>query len=94
MDGYEMDSNKEHGDGRPDILLCPFHPQHPAIIIEVKCAAKYAQMEEMCDAALSQIEERRYDEELLEEGYQKILKYGFCFCKKSCLVKRKEESKK
>jgi len=44
-------------------------------------------MEELCDKALEQIEERKYDTELVDEGYQSILKYGICFCGKNCMVK-------
>ena len=44
-------------------------------------------MEKLCQEALRQIDERHYDEGLIDEGYLKILKYGICFCKKSCMVK-------
>ena len=40
-----------------------------------------------CLLALRQVEERHYGEVLVEEGYPLILKYGICFCKKSCMVK-------
>ena len=93
LDGYDVESNKEHGDGRPDIMLSPYQPGQPVIIIEVKCVNKYAQMEAMCEAALAQIEERRYDAGLWEEGYQKIIKYAFCFCRKSCMVKRRVQER-
>jgi len=65
-------SNKEQGNGRPDIVLKPFSPKQPAIIIELKCAKKFAQMEELCEKALEQIEEQDYAADLIEEGYQKI----------------------
>ena len=87
MTGYEIQSNKEQGNGRPDILLKPFSPKQPAIILELKRAHKFIQMEELCDKALEQIEERKYDTELVDEGYQSILKYGICFCGKNCMVK-------
>lgn len=87
MTGYEIQSNKEQGNGRPDILLKPFSPKQPAIILELKHAHKFTQMEELCDKALEQIEERKYDTELVDEGYQSILKYGICFCRKNCMVK-------
>ncbi len=90
MEGYEMHSNKEYGDGRPDLVLLPFHPKMPVIIIELKWAGKFSQMEGLCDTALEQIENRAYDRELLEEGYQKIIKYGICFCKKNCMVKKQK----
>ena len=87
LEGYELASNKEAGDGRPDIVLSPFTPKQPAVIIEIKVAKKFPQMEAMCDAALAQIEEKNYAAELEEEGYQKIIKYGICFCRKACMVK-------
>ncbi len=87
MTGYEIRSNREQGDGRPDIVLKPFSPNQPAIIVELKHAHKFTQMEELCDKALEQIEERSYDAELVDEGYRIILKYGICFCRKNCMVK-------
>ncbi len=86
MEGYAMESNREHGDGRPDIVLKPFDPERPAIIIEVKRADRFDRMEEKCTLALEQIEEKRYAAELEEEGYGLIRKYGICFCRKSCRV--------
>lgn len=90
--GCEISSNKEQGNGRPDIVLKPFSPKQPAIIIELKCAKNFAQMEELCEKALEQIEEQDYAADLIEEGYQKILKYGICFCRKNCMVKIKKEN--
>ncbi len=85
--GYRINSNREHGNGRPDLVLEPHPPRMPAMIIEIKCAKKFGQMEAKCDEALAQIEEQNYAAKLLDEGYQNIYKYGFCFCKKICMVK-------
>lgn len=90
LEGYELSSNKEQGDGRPDIVLSPFQPKKPAVILEIKRVNKFSQMETGCDQALSQIEEKHYDTELLNMGYRVILKYGICFCRKTCRVKRKD----
>lgn len=86
---YVMRSNKEAGNGRPDIQLVPFDLKKPAIIIEVKKTDKLEQMENMCQAALEQIEEQKYDAELRLEGYREFMKYGICFCRKSCKVRLK-----
>ncbi|MBO5487627.1 MAG: AAA family ATPase [Eubacterium sp.] len=86
LGGCKISSNKEQGNGRPDLVIEPFTPKKPAIIIELKRARKFSQMEELCQQALRRIEEQDYASELLDEGYQKIYKYGFCFCKKSCMV--------
>lgn len=87
LEGYELSSNREAGDGRPDIVLSPYSPKQPAVIIEIKVARKFPQMEAMCDVALKQIEEKNYAAELTEEGYGQIIRYGICFCKKTCMVK-------
>ncbi len=87
LDGYKINSNRERGNGRPDLVLEPHDPRQPAIIIEIKRTNKFGLMEQLCEEALEQIEERDYTSELFEYGYQKIFKYGFCFCKKRCMVK-------
>ena len=84
---YVMRSNREAGNGRPDIQLVPFDLKKTAIIIELKKAENFGQMESKCEEALAQIEEQKYEEELKLEGYQKFMKYGICFCKKNCRVK-------
>lgn len=86
--GYEIISNREQGNGRPDLVLKPFQPMQPAIILELKRTQKFSEMEKLCKEALEQIEERSYAAELIEEGYQSVLKYGICFCRKSCMVKK------
>ncbi len=83
---YEIDSNKEHGDGRPDLILKPNHPEKPAVIIELKRVSSFKDMKPACTDALKQIEEKHYAKDLEKEGYTNILKYGICFCKKSCMV--------
>lgn len=87
MEGYRLESNRERGQGRADLVLCPFDPKKAVIVIEVKRAVSFTQMEQVCNQALRQIEDRQYAAEFLREGYHKVLKYGICFCKKSCIVK-------
>lgn len=83
---YDILSNRESGDGRPDIELKPYDEKMPAVIIEIKQVKKFTQMEDGCREALRQIEEKRYADGLLEEGYEKVMKYGVCFCRKSCRI--------
>ena len=47
---------------------------------------KKGTMEAVSEEALKQIEDRRYEEQLLEEGVEYILKYGIAFYKKKCKV--------
>ena len=90
MQDYEILSNRESGEGRYDIVLRPYDEKQPAIILELKRARKFTEMAPLCQQALEQIRARHYDEELIEEGYPFILRYGICFCKKSCMISSKE----
>ena len=47
-------------------------------------------MEELCQTALKQIEDRRYSDFLLNQDRTKVLLYGMCFCKKRCKVINKK----
>ena len=85
--GYTLKSNRESGDGRPDIMLLERRRYALAIIIEVKDTKVFTQLESLCDEALAQIEENRYESELRHEGYKRVIKYGIAFCRKSCMVK-------
>lgn len=84
---YIVQSNRESGNGRPDILLKYPSVRGKAVIIEIKISKTYQGLEEKCDEALRQIEEQNYEEALREEGYQDILKYGVAFYKKECMAK-------
>ena len=83
--GYETESNRERGLGRPDLLLVDTDNRR-AIIIETKKAADKARLDAACDAALSQIAQRRYADEI-EDGYQTVLCYGVAFYQKTALIK-------
>lgn len=87
MEHYELKSNREAGDGRPDIILMDTLHYKYGIIFELKVASKFKEMSPKCDEALRQIEDRHYDYDLEEDGYTHIQKYGICFFKKRCLVK-------
>ena len=85
---YIVQSNRESGNGRPDILVRYPSVRGKAVIIEIKVAKTYQGLEEKCDEALRQIEEQKYEEALRQEGYQDILKYGVAFYRKECMVKK------
>ena len=90
FDNYRLKSNRETGDGRTDLLLMERYSRDLAIVIEVKDVdtKKNETLELMADQAIRQIEEKHYEEEPLHEGYKKILKYGFAFMGKNCLIKQ------
>lgn len=84
---YIVQYNRESGFGRPDILVRYPSVRGKAIIIEIKVSKTYQGLEEKCDEALRQIEEKKYEEGLRQEGYQDIMKYGVAFYRKECMVK-------
>ena len=86
--GYSVKSNRESGTGRPDLLIMKRKQHELAVIIEVKVAEKFAELDKKCDEALQQIEERNYEAELIDECYQNIIKYGVAFYQKSCKIKK------
>lgn len=85
--GFNILSNRESGNGRPDIIMKTRSVRGMAIIIEIKTVKNFDDMENGCLEALEQINTQNYSEELYKEGYRKILKYGFCFYKKECMVR-------
>ena len=87
MKGYRIKSNRESGNGRGDIFLLPVSMRNIAVIFEIKPAKAYDDLEKKCDEALRQIEENKYDQELKQEGYSRILKYGVAFYRKDCMVR-------
>jgi len=87
MKGYRVTSNRESGNGRGDIFIRPRDLRKAAIIIEVKVADKVQHLEKESEAALAQIEQKKYDEELMQEGYRNIIKFGVSFYRKLCMIK-------
>ena len=85
---YVVLSNREAGTGRSDIIVEDYGTGDRGIIFELKVAKKFSEMERMCDEALEQIETMEYEHNLREDGYREILKYGVCFFKKRCMVKK------
>ena len=78
-------SNRESGDGFSDILIEPEDPD-AGIVIEVKYAKEMKELDAVCEAAMAQIKNKRYDEALRDEGRCDILAYGIAFCRKRCKV--------
>jgi len=84
---YQVESNREAGNGRPDIVLRELRFRGRSAVIEIKVAENFAEMETKCREALNQIRALNYDHELLRDGYQVPVKFGVCFYKKGCLVR-------
>ncbi len=84
-EGWGVFSNQETGEGYSDILI-ETENSEIAILIEVKYAND-GDLDQACERALKQVEERKYDEELRANGADKILKYGIACYMKRCKVK-------
>ena len=76
-------SNIEAGEGFADIIVETEDP-NAGIVVELKYTKDYDEMEQACRAALDQINDRRYQEYLLNDGRKDITLYGIAFCKKRC----------
>lgn len=87
MDGYMVKSNIESGYGRSDIYIRPVSIFEKAVIIEIKICDKPKELFTKCEDALNQIDEKHYEDELNEEGYEDIIKYGIAFYRKDCVIK-------
>ncbi|MBQ7678997.1 MAG: AAA family ATPase, partial [Butyrivibrio sp.] len=81
---YILKSNRESGYGRYDVVMEPKDPRNPAVIMEFKVISAEDGEKELSDTvanALLQIEDRRYDTDLISRGIpqDRIYKYGFAF---------------
>ena len=89
--GYSVKSNRESGNGRPDIVMQTVQVRKGRVILlEFKIAGSVAEMDTACDRGLAQIEEQHYAEPFITEGYPEVKKYALSFCKKECMVKKAE----
>lgn len=86
--GEQIESNKEHGLGRPDLVIID-KANGKVAIFEVKYSQRMKQLNKDCDKALAQMKERKYAEDY-KDRYKDIFCYGISFYKKECLVKMLE----
>ena len=85
--GYSVDSNRERGEGRSDVVVRNSSKGRVALF-EAKYAKTLDGLEVSCEAALQQIEDRQYAKDFADD-YDDILCYGIAFYKKRCLVQKK-----
>ena len=88
--GYSVDSNRERGEGRSDVVVRNSSKGRVALF-EAKYAKTLDGLEASCEAALRQIEDRQYAKDFADD-YDDILCYGIAFYKKRCLVKKNNEN--
>jgi len=92
LDGYRIKSNREAGDGRYDICIYSLDVSKAPVILELKVAEKYKNLEQAADQALAQINDKHYDAGLEEEGYTEVIHYGIAFYKKQVFVKSERKT--
>lgn len=86
---WSVDSNREAGDGYPDIQI-EMEDEGIGVIIEVKYADN-GNLDAACAEAMQQIHDHDYTAELREDDMQTILKYGIAYYKKQCRVILEQE---
>ena len=88
----QMTSNQESGDGFHDLILTNDNDLSAAILEFKKTKDKRpVEWIKLCEKAMEQININRYDFNLKQDGYDRILKYGIAFHGKSCKVKMAED---
>lgn len=92
---YKIKSNRESGDGRYDISLIPREQRYPGIIMELKWEKnlRSEELDMLASEALNQIDEKRYDTEIIDEGVADMLKFGIAFSGKKVSVKARKIEK-
>lgn len=85
--GYVVQSNKEHGEGRSDIIVQDYAGDRLAVF-EVKYSRKLEDLEADCEKAIAQIDEKMYAEEF-QDTYAEVICYGIAFYKKRCKILKK-----
>ena len=88
--GYIVKSNREHGDGRSDVVVQDYDGNRIAVF-EVKYSHRLEDLPYDCERAIKQIDVRRYGEEFAED-YSTVICYGIAFYRKRCMVKVKPTS--
>jgi len=88
MPDYLLLSNRESGSGRSYLFLKGRALPDKALILEIKVAKNFLDLERSAREGLRQIEEKNYEQDLLYDGYTDIEKYGVAFFRKRCKVIR------
>ena len=82
---WQVFSNDEVGNGRPDLIVEKPYGEL-GIVIEIKVVKDSKKLDEACQSAMKQIEDKDYTADFKEYNFSKILAYGIAFCGKKCKV--------
>ena len=83
---YITKSNIESGLGRYDFLIEPKNKSKRAFIMEFKSTDSVEKLEEVSKEALKQIEDKKYDVSLKQNGIKEITYIGIAFCGKQIKI--------
>ena len=86
---YITKSNIESGLGRYDFLIEPKNKSKRAFIMEFKSTDSIEKLEEVSKEALKQIEDKKYDISLKQNGIKEITYIGIAFCGKQIKISYK-----
>lgn len=84
--GYAVESNYEHGRGRPDVVVKDRKGRR-ALLIEAKHAKKESELEGKCEEALTQVKDKQYAAGI-QKGYRSVTCYGIAFFEKECRIRK------
>jgi len=87
MNDYVRLSERESGHGRADLILKPKKKENPGYIFEFKVAGSEEELESYAEEGFEQIEEKKYDIELINRGVNEIIYIGLAFYKKKLKMK-------
>ena len=87
MNDYVRLSERESGHGRADLILEPKKKENPGYIFEFKVAGSEEELESYAEEGFEQIEEKKYDIELINRGVTEIIYIGLAFYKKKLKMK-------
>lgn len=87
--GYIVESNRENGFGRSDIMVKD-RKNRRAVVIETKVTDSENKLDATCFQALKQIAEKQYAAAVKKSGYKQVISFGIAFYQKQCHVKAAE----
>lgn len=90
---YRVESNREYGNGRPDMVILPEKKDRTAFVMEFKAikSAEKATSEEGAREAMIQIEEKRYVEGIRAAGFVRVTAIGIGFKGKEVVIDLRED---